>query len=162
MIEIKVQELTKEAFAPFGEYYDMVNPDGHALCGEIHQFYPDRITEAYFTRAAFSPLVVKRPEEMVIKQLEYHNNSPEIILPLTGDVIIHVGPASAGTPVTEKTKAFYVKKGTLVKLKTAIWHLAPLPVDEQVTVLIVLPELTYAKDCPVVDLKEEEQFRIVR
>lgn len=41
MIEIKVQELTKEAFAPFGEYYDMVNPDGHALCGEIHQFYPE-------------------------------------------------------------------------------------------------------------------------
>ena len=49
-----------------------------------------------------------------------------MILPLNDDMILHVAPASAGTPVPELTKAFIVPKGTLVKINTAIWHLAPL------------------------------------
>ena len=43
MKTIKLEKLTKDAFAPFGEYYDMVNPDGYALTGEIHRFFPDRV-----------------------------------------------------------------------------------------------------------------------
>ena len=31
---------------PFGVYYDYLNPEGYALEGEIHKFYPDRISES--------------------------------------------------------------------------------------------------------------------
>ena len=52
-------------------------------------------------------------------------------------------------------------RGTLVKISTAIWHLAPLPAyEEELQAMIILPECTYANDCTVVDLKEEEQFVI--
>ena len=140
MRKIKIENLTKEAFAPFGEFYDMANPDGYALCGEIHKFYPDRITTSCNTRLAFSPLVVKKPDSTVITQQEYHTTAEELILPIDDDMIIHVAPASGGAVVTDYARAFLVPKNTLVKLKAAIWHLAPLPANkEQLTVLIVLP-----------------------
>lgn len=159
---IKAEPITKEAFAPFGTYYDMLHPSGYALEGEIHKFYPDRISDSAVTRIGYSPIVVKKEERRVITASEYHTTTPEMILPLDDDMIIHVAPASGGVPVTEWAQAFIVPKGTLVKINTAIWHLAPLPVHaDELHAMIILPECTYANDCTVVDLKEEEQFEIV-
>ena len=99
---------------------------------------------------------------MIITQQEYHTTTWEMIMPLNDDMIIHVAPASAGTPVPELSKAFIVPKGSMVKLNAAIWHLAPLPVNkEELTAVIVLPECTYANDCTVVDFKSEQYFEIV-
>ena len=57
----------------------------------------------------------------------------------------------------------FVPKNTLVKMNAAIWHLAPLPANnDKLTAMIILPECTYANDCTVVDLKEDEQFEIVK
>jgi ureidoglycolate lyase len=85
-----------------------------------------------------------------------------MIMPLDDDMILHVAPASAGTPVTHLAKAFIVPKNTLVKMNAAIWHLAPLPATKDaLTAMIILPECTYANDCTVVDLAEDEQFEIL-
>ena len=163
MKQVKIQALTRDAFAPFGEFYNMTEPDGYPLCGAIHKFYPDRLTTSCQGRLAFSPLVISKPQSMLITQQEYHNTTEELILPLDDDMILHLAPASGGSVVTDHVKAFIVPKNTLVKLKTAIWHLAPLPANnEKLTVMIILPECTYANDCTVVDLNEEEQFEIVK
>ena len=162
MRQISVEALTHEAFAPFGQFYPMEKPQGYALCGELHQFFPDRLTADSTHRVGYSPILVKKPEKMVITQQEYHTTTWEMILPMDDDMILHVAPASAATPVTHLAKAFLVPKHTLVKMNAAIWHLAPLPATkEQLTAMIILPECTYANDCTVVDLKPEEQFEIV-
>lgn len=163
MRTISVEALTHEAFAPFGQFYKMEQPEGYALCGELHRFFPDRLSADSTHRLGFSPILVKKPERMVITQQEYHTTTWEIILPMNDDMILHCAPASAGTPVTELAKAFLVPKHTLVKLNAAIWHLAPLPANEaELAAMIVLPECTYANDCTVVDLTPEQQFEIVR
>ena len=163
MRQVKVQPLTHEEFAPFGQFYGMENPKGHALCGEIHRFFPDRITADSTHRVGYSPILVKKPAKMVITQQEYHTTTWEMILPMNDDMILHVAPASAGTPVTEQAKAFLVPKHTLVKLNAAIWHLAPLPANaEELAAIIILPECTYANDCTVVDLNADQQFEIVK
>lgn len=163
MRQVKVEALTHEAFAPFGQFYAMEKPQGHALCGEIHRFFPDRITADSTHRVGYSPILVKKPEKMVITQQEYHTTTWEMILPMNDDMIIHVAPASAGTPVPDQVKAFLVPKHTLVKLNAAIWHLAPLPANvEELAAMIILPECTYANDCPVVDLTADQQFEIVK
>lgn len=163
MKTIKAEPITNEAFAPFGQFYTMDKPEGYALCGEIHKFYPDRVNADSNHRVGYSPIVVKKPEKMVITQQEYHTTTWEMILPLDDDMILHCAPASAGTPVTDLAKAFIVPKHTLVKMNAAIWHLAPLPANkEQLTAMIILPECTYANDCTVVDLSEEQQFEIVK
>lgn len=162
MKQVKVQPLTHEAFAPFGQFYEMSRPDGYALCGEIHKFFPDRVTADSTHRVGYSPIVVKKPERMIITQQEYHTTTWEMILPMDDDMILHCAPASAGAIVTDHVKAFLVPKNTLVKIKAAIWHLAPLPATKDaLTALIILPECTYAIDCPVVDLSPDEQFEIV-
>ncbi len=161
MRTIKAQPLSKKAFAPYGEYYAMTKPDGYALCGEIHRFYPDRITASQGTNVAYSPIVVQKPEKMLVKQVEYHTTTSELIMPLNDDMIIHVAQPSAGKPIPEHTLAFIVPKNTLVKLKACVWHLAPLPkTKNELTALIILPECTYINDCKVVDLAEDEQFII--
>lgn len=162
MKTISITPITHENFAPFGQFYPMETPTGHALCGEIHQFFPDRLTADSNHRLGFSPIVVKKPDRMIITQQEYHTTTWEMILPMDDDMILHVAPASAGAIVTDEARAFLVPRHTLVKINAAIWHLAPLPATrEQLTAMIVLPECTYANDCTVVDLPPEHQFEIL-
>lgn len=161
MRTIKVEKLSKEAFAPYGTYYKMDEPNGHALCGEIHCFYPDRVTASQGRNVGYSAITVRKPEKMLITQIEYHTTTSEMIMPLNDDMILHVAQPSAGKPITDQTKAFLVPKHTLIKMNACVWHLAPLPANEkELSALIVLPECTYMNDCIVVDLKEEEQFII--
>lgn len=163
MKTIKAEPITNEAFAPFGQFYTMDKPEGYALCGELHSFYPDRVNADSTHRVGYSPIVVKKPEKMIITQQEYHTTTWEMILPMDDDMILHVAPASAGIPVTDLAKAFIVPKHTLVKMNAAIWHLAPLPANnDKLTAMIILPECTYANDCTVVDLNVEQQFEIVK
>ena len=161
MKTIKVEKLSKEAFAPFGSYYDMANPEGYPLSGEIHRFFPDRLTAYHQGQVAFSPILVKKPAQMKITQIEYHTTTCEIIMSLNDDMILHVAPPSAGKPLPEYTKAFLVPKNTIIKMNACVWHLAPLPANvDELTAMIVLPECTYMNDCIVVNLKEDEQFII--
>lgn len=161
MKKIKLEALTREAFAPFGAYYDMEHPDGYPLTGELHRFFPDRVTAYQGAQVAFSPILVKRPAEMKITSVEYHTTTCEIIMPLNDDMILHVAPPSAGKPLPEHTRAFLVPRHTMVKMNACVWHLAPLPANvDELAALIVLPECTYMNDCTVVELAEDEQFLI--
>ena len=161
MRTIKVEALTKEAFAPFGQYYTMDTPDGYPLSGEIHRFFPDRVVAYQGQNVAFSPILVKKPEIMKITQIEYHTTTCEMIMPLNDDMILHVAPPSAGKPLPEYTHAFLVPRHTLIKMNACVWHLAPLPANvDELCAMIVLPECTYMNDCKVGDLAADEQFVI--
>ena len=162
MKTIKAIPISNEAFAPFGQFYPMDDPKGYALCGELHRFFPDRLVADSLHRVGYSPILVKKPERMIVTQQENHTTTWEMLLPLDDDMIVHVSPACAGMPATEYAQAFIVPKNTLIKLNAAVWHLAPLPVNkEQLTAIVILPECTYANDCNVVDLAPEQQFEIV-
>ncbi len=162
MKQIKAEPIALETFAPFGQFYAMDAPQGHALCGELHCFYPDRLSADSVSRVGYSPMTVKKPEKMIVTQQEYHTTTWEMIMALDDDMIVHCAPASGGEPVTDQARAFIVPKHTMIKFNTAIWHLAPLPVHNDVlTVMIILPECTYMNDIVVVDLTEEQQFEIV-
>ena len=109
---------------------------------------------------AFSPLVSRKPEKMIITTVEYHNTTCEGVMPLDDDAILHVAPASKD-PVPELTEAFYVPKGTFVKLNVGVWHLAAMPINlETAHVMITLPERIYKSDCVVVEYKEEDYVKI--
>jgi ureidoglycolate lyase len=109
---------------------------------------------------AFSTLLAKKAEKIVVSVVEYHNTTGEVILPVDGDVVIHVAPASK-QPVPEKTEAFIVPKGTLVKLNTGVWHKAPTAINNDIVhLMIALPERTYVNDCTVIEYKEEDQIEI--
>ena len=160
MRELTAVKINVSDFAPFGTFYYMTEPEGYPLQGEIHSFYPDRISGTCMGSMGFSPISVKK-DDRVIKMAEYHTTTLEGIVALDDDMIIHVAPASGGTPVPELTKAFIVPKGCMVKINPAIWHLCPLPVHNDVLhAMIILPECTYANDCTVVEFSQEDWFKI--
>lgn len=161
MLKIHVEPLKKESFAPYGAYTDFLHPDGYALCGDLHHFFPDRLLQYASGPMGFSPISVKKPSRMVIDMLEYHTTTAEGILPLNGDMILHVAQPSGGVPIPDQTHAFLVPRGTMVRINAGVWHLCPLPVDEQTLFcMIALPECTYANDCTVVPLSAAQQFEI--
>lgn len=162
MREITAVPITLEKFAKFGQFYSMEKPEGYPFRGELFEFYPDRLTADDTHRIGYSPIQVRKPEKMIISKVERHTTTWEMLMPLNDDMILHCTPASADGPQTELTEAFIVPKHTLVKMNSGVWHLCPLPAHEkQLTAMVILPECTYANDCLVVDLKPEEQLKIV-
>ncbi len=159
MRQIKAQQLTAEAFSQYGSFYNLVEPKGSSLGG----FFNDKVALPVSGNEpiTFSSLEMEKAEKMIVDAAEYHNYTGEGILPLDDDVVIHVAPPTK-EPVPHLTEAFIVPKGTVVKLNTGVWHLAPMPIYEKTAhILIVLPERVYKNDCVVVEYKEEDQMEIV-
>lgn len=158
MRQIKAKQITAENFKEFGSFTDLLNPTGYSL----GDFFQDRLKmhNSGSMQTAFSPLLVHKPEKMIVTTAEYHNYTQEGVLCLDDDVIVHVAPAGKD-PVPELTEAFLVPKGTMVLLNTGVWHLSAIPVNKETAhVLIVLPERTYLNDCVVVEYPEENWVEI--
>lgn len=163
MITIKAVPITAENFRPYGAFASMLEPKGNCFPGDA-TFYPDQVelNVQGGKPITFSPLTVKKPERMIITQAEYHDYTGEGVFVIDDDAIIHVAPPSNRVIVPEKTEAFIVPKGTLVKLNTGVWHLAALPLHNDVLhVMIILPERVYANDCTVCAYPEDRQVEIV-
>lgn len=163
MRKIKAIPITVENFRPYGSFASMLDPEGNCFPGDA-TFYPDQVEMNIQggRPVTFSPLTVKKPERMIVTQAEYHNTTGEGVFVIDDDAVIHVAPPSNRVIVPEKTEAFIVPKGTLVKLNTGVWHLAALPVhNELLHVMIILPERIYANDCVVCDYPEDRQVEIV-
>ena len=158
MRTIKAQPLTVDAFREYGEFYDLLDPKGH----HMGTFYHDHVLDPVSGHAplAFSAYVVEKPEKMIVKEAEYHNDTSEIILPLDGDIITYVAaPSKELEP--EHTAAFRIPKGTVVRLNAGVWHKDSFAVEqERVHTLIVLPERTYMRDCVSIPYGEENWIEI--
>lgn len=113
MKTIKAQKLTREAFRPYGDYVQLIR-DPKEFEGRKVDFTPDmlRLNLSRFTIASFSICRVE-PREMTVAASEYHSYTCEGIIPLDGDVIIHVGKPYRGQLNADQMEAFYVPYGTM-------------------------------------------------
>lgn len=163
MKEIRIRELSQGSFAQYGSYAQMVEPEGPRLGQKPCEFFRDRGVLALNTASvAFSVTrVCRRP--LVIADMEYHSHTGEAILPLDGDIIIHIAYATPKDIVPlDSIEAFLVPQGTLVILRPGVWHSGPFCVNaEHVNILVALPERTYANDCTVFKIPEEQQLKII-
>ena len=160
MMTIKAVPITNENFRPYGSFASMLEPSGNCFPGDA-TFFPDQVEMCVHGAVTFSPLTVKKPDRMIVTQAEYHDHTAEGVFVIDDDAIIHVAPPSNRVIVPEKTEAFIVPKGTLVKLNTGVWHLAALPVNKALLhVMIILPERVYANDCTVCQYPEDRQVEI--
>jgi ureidoglycolate lyase len=163
MRKTAIKELDQHSFDRYGTYADMLDPEAYHFGEEPVQFFRDMVQLDLGGRgvASFSVCRVStRP--LVIEKSEFHGSCGEGILPLDADVLIHVGPATRpGPPPLDHTEVFRVPKGTLVCLRPGVWHHAPFAHNaEAASVLIVLPERTYANDCTMVEIPEEDRIKI--
>jgi len=163
MKTIKVKELNRDDFALFGEFAAMIGPHEYHFGDSPVRFYRD-ILQMHVSGRAMPSFSVCRAEKrpLIIEKAEYHSETGEGILPLDGDVVIHVAPATRPDIVPhEEFAAFRVPQGTMAVLKPGVWHHAPFPLEKDiVNTLIVLPERTYANDCRVVELEGDDRAEI--
>jgi ureidoglycolate lyase len=164
MKQVIVKELTLRDFAVYGSFADMTSPSGPKLGGGNVEFYRDMalLNLGRDTTAALSVTrVLKRPN--IIDTVEMHSNTGEGILPLDGDVLIHVAVATPNGEVpADRIEVFRVPRGTAVTLRRAVWHEAPFALGcDSVNILVVLPERTYADDCLVCKLSPEDMLEII-
>ncbi len=164
MEEVKIQALTAEDFKKYGTFADMTSPNGPHLGSEPCEFYRDMgiLHTGNSTDIGFSVTRVKK-RPLIINEVEYHTFTGEAILPLDGDILIHVGAATGnGVMPFSDLEVFRIPKGTLVVMDSGVWHCGPFAIEnEYINILVALPQRTYANDCTVVKIPKESWLKIV-
>jgi hypothetical protein len=96
---IKVQALTEKAFAFYGSFQDMLRPQGPHLGKEPCTFFRDMAVQSLglYTRVAFSVTRII-PAELLVRESEFHNQCEEMLMPIDGDILIHLGQAGRERP----------------------------------------------------------------
>ena len=164
MREIKHRKLTPETFARYGSYANMIDPDVYRFGKPPIEFYRDMVPMSFQPNGhiMFSVCRVEKREN-IINVSEYHNYSAEGLMPLDGDILMHVGPANGGgVPPLDEIEVFYVPKNTFVCLNIGVWHHAGYTFNtDSVNMLICLPERTYETDCYVTEFAEKDYIKII-
>jgi len=164
MREIPYSPLTRDGFAKYGTFASMIDPVWPKIGAEPIEFFRDMVQTHLGNSAPASfgvCRVARRPFVMDVS--EYHNGCCEIILPLDGDVLMHVAPAVPEKEFPfDSAEVFLVPKGTLCCLRPGVWHHAPFALETRVVnCLVALPERTYANDCKVYEFPPDCRLKIV-
>lgn len=164
MITKGIKELNVIEFSKYGNYTSVLNPDAVKFGSEPIEFYRDMIQLGLgqSTTVSFSLCrLLKR--EFIVEASEYHNYCGEMIIPVDGDILMHVGAASDSDKVpVEDIEIYRIPKGTVVCIRPGVWHQAAFAYNcDSVNILVALPERTYATDCHLIKLQPEEQIKIL-
>lgn len=164
MPSVKIEELSADAFRPFGAFVNMLNPNTEAIGESPVKFHRDMIRLAMQHPRSLPSFSICRVEKrpFVIDVTEMHTYTAEGNLPLDADALIHVAPATPnGIVPKDRIRVFRVPRGTFVTTFAGVWHHAPFAYKAEIlNMLIVLPERTYANDCLVVPFEKHEQVTI--
>lgn len=149
MKTIKVQKLTKEAFAPFGE---VLTVEGREAGGNpaSHYWYPQVVVIDDPTSINLMRVV---SHDFVLKDFEAHDHTTENLIAMDGDLI--VGMAPAGDLKAENVTAFYIPCGLGISLKPSVWHAVPFAVGKDVMSVCIFKNNTSYDDIYFDALDEE-------
>ena len=161
---IGIKKLTYEAFKTYGSFANMLEPKGSKLeLGSI-EFFPDMaiLNLGQTNEASFSITRIQKREN-IIDAIECHMYTGEGILPLDGNVLVHVAPATPKEIIPlDQIEVFRVPKGTLLTLRPGVWHCAPFAENSDViNVLVILPERTYVNDGYFYHIPKENEIHII-
>jgi ureidoglycolate lyase len=150
------QELNREAFRNIGDFEDLLGLGERFTGGPVTDgFFPDTLQFDNNGKAMSISICRVSGTPTHIKAVEYHSQCYEGILPLDGDIYMFAAPPWQST--LDDIRIYRVPRGTMVKLKPGVLHGTVISVDgSDVNVLVALPERTYANDCVLTELKEED------
>ena len=152
---LKVQKLTAENFAPYGQVveYKTLQP---AAVEKEYTFWNNLAQLSIEGKVDFCILeVVKR--ERTFSKIERHIRTEEAFFALDGDNIILTAQPTPGEkfPDPETVAAFYLEQGKGVIFKQGAWHWLPFPLKEKNTLLILCRQGTSDGDLEIVDMQDQ-------
>ena len=97
-----------------------------------------------------------RYRDKILKKVERHLQTHELMVALKGDSLICVASASLDAPEEKDIHCFAVKEGTVLMMDKAVWHWIPYPLQEPGSEFLVLfRDGTGADDLNFHELKEK-------
>ena len=166
MRRIEVQKLSAEKFCRYGEYQDLLN-DASLAKKSIFPggFFADvvKLDLGTTTLPTVSVCQVRKSEQMVVSMVEAHKFTCEGLLPLDDDIVLFAGIPYPGRKLSSgPLEAFFVPKGTFVRLNPLILHGTQFPVNADTAhVLCLLPGRTFMNDMTAETLPEEERIELL-
>ena len=165
MKKIQVQTLTREAFARYGTFQNLLDTDDLSKRSATSGgFFADLVALDFGGRTlpTVSVCYVEKQDRNIVSFVEAHTETCEGLLPLDADVVIFVGTLGWGEISSDTLEAFLVPKGTFSKLNPLILHGTQYLLDaQQAHIACFLPMRTFRNDMICRDLEELEQVEIV-
>ena len=121
----RLQEARRRVLCSrFGQFRKHAQPRGQQpalapLRRPAHEFFGDMLQSGLGVDSVASFGVCRVfPRPLVIDASEYHDTSCEALMPIDGDVIIHVAPASPGPAFPgEAAEAYFMPKGASARFR---------------------------------------------
>ncbi len=156
MKKVKVEMLTQEAFAPFGQVLETENRPFGGEPG-MYNWYEKQASVDGAEVVSVNLLTAIQRDYTFIK-FEAHARTTETVLPLTGGLIVAGIPAGEVTP--DRVRAFYVPVGKGISWAPGAWHYAPFPIGGDATCAVIFRHGTGADDAVFASLPEEMSFEL--
>ena len=153
MTRLDVEELTPEAFAPFGRAIARPERPSDAD-GPGWRWWAETSLLAGDGRPFGVGYLDLEPSEYRFDWAERHMRTQESVLATSADLLLYVGPPEhleepARLPSFERFRAFRVAAGSGVVMDRAVWHGAPLTVDRASSAVVLILEGTGRSDVTI-------------
>lgn len=150
---LKAIELTNDNFKDYG--YIISSSNSNPMADNDEFLYLGKVSELNMSGNTSTGILIAHKREYLIKKLERHVNTPEILVALEGDSIICLAkPALEENDKVEGFKAFYIKQGDAFAMHAGTWHWIPIPVSaENSKFLVLFASGTEDNDLVVKDLE---------
>jgi ureidoglycolate lyase len=150
MMRIAVEDLTPEAFAPFGRV--IARPDRSSDAeGPGWRWWAETVMVTGDGRPIGVGYLDLEPSERRFDWAERHMRTQESVLATSADLLLYVGPPEHPEepdrlPSFERFRAFRVPAGSGVVMDRGVWHGAPLAVERPTAAVVLILEGTGRSD----------------
>jgi|LDZT01.1.fsa_nt_gi ureidoglycolate lyase len=160
-VEIKVEELNRESFKPYGDIIDVPDTIPDSSNNELDLWCGISEVKIDEGVSQFCWLNVKSKRPFICNNFECHKSTSEAMIPISGQSIVLVANNSdSDLPVRDTTKAFFVNGRKGFNFKPNVWHWLPYPLSKQASFILVFKKGTPDKDLHVIDLNEKLNLSI--
>jgi ureidoglycolate hydrolase len=141
-------------FKPYG--YVISATKGKPLARNMELTYWSKVSFLKMGKIVSAGVLFVHERGAVVRSLERHRKTPEVLVALEGDSLVCFGKPSSSHGKIQGIKAFYVRQGQAICMHTGTWHWAPFPVNaKKCKFLVLFATDTETSDLEIRDLPEE-------
>jgi len=137
---IKVKKVTEDNFYEYGQL--IKEPSEKDWTSSSVDYWSNLGRIDFEQTEVEINLGIAKNRTLEFSELERHNESPEMFIPIDGKIIV---PVAIGKEASQK-EAFLIKNGEVLIFKKGIWHSSPFPLENKCKFLVLYKKNTIPKD----------------
>ncbi len=158
-MKIRLEELSPEAFMPFGQVVEQP-PRACDAAGPGWKWWGENLLLAGIEESYAIGYLDLQPVSLCFDWAERHMQTDELVIPLGGDCAVYVAPPHYleepdRLPARETFRAFRVPVGKAVLFGKGVWHGAPLAIERATKAMVLLLHGTGQRDARVVRFAQQ-------